>query len=206
MVGDPWDPVPAARRLGGQEGANLGGERLRDPFVGVEGEDPIVAGHTCGEVLLIDVAGPGACFGSGSLGPGDRERVVNAARVNDDDLVGPGGAVDGGGDVCGFVQRDDGDRDTRHGGDVIARSCSARPRSAWPGSVQSPLAAAPPARFPNRRPSGGNSGCFAAPRSGPVRGRAGPGTRGSWWTFPPRTCAALPRAAVRRAAAPIGSF
>ena len=39
----------------------------------------------------------------------------DAAGVDDDDLVGPGGAVDGVGDMCGFVERDDGDRDTRHG-------------------------------------------------------------------------------------------
>jgi hypothetical protein len=36
------------------------------------------------------------------------------SRVDDDDLVGPGGAVDGGGDVVRFVERDDGDREPRH--------------------------------------------------------------------------------------------
>jgi hypothetical protein len=49
-----------------------------------------------------------------TLAAGDGDSIVAAAAIDDDDLVGPGGAVDGGSDVLGFVERDDRDGDSRH--------------------------------------------------------------------------------------------
>src|SRR5262245_31670563 len=129
MVSDSGDPVPGVWRFGGQESADLQGERGWNSLVGVEGKNPVVAGETGSEILLINVPGPCSRLSSCAFCPGDGDGAVSAAGVNDDDFVGPGSAVDGVSDMCGFVERDDCDRDTRHGADVIARPRSARLRS-----------------------------------------------------------------------------
>src|SRR4030095_15051924 len=148
MIGDAWNPVAPQWWLGRQQSSYLGRERRRYPFVGVDRENPVMAGEAGGEILLVDVAGPCSCLSYRSLRAGDGKRVVRAARVDDDDLVGPGGTVDGISDMSGFVERDDSDRDTRHGGDVIAglRSIASRP---FPAPAPVP-AGALPGRSPDR--------------------------------------------------------
>ena len=116
VVRDARHPVALAGRLGGEQRADLGGQRRRDAFVRVERENPVVRGQAVSEVLLIDVAGPRAGLHASALRSRDGDRVVSASRVHEDDLVGPGGAVDGVGDVFRLVEGDDGDRDLRHTG------------------------------------------------------------------------------------------
>ena len=53
VVGDARNPIPRAGWLGREERADLRGQRRRNPFVGVEREDPVVGGQAVGEGLLI---------------------------------------------------------------------------------------------------------------------------------------------------------
>src|SRR5262245_21161728 len=108
--------------LGREQRPELGGELRRDALVGIEREDPVVAREARGEVLLIDVSGPAAAFDPNALAARDRNGVVAAARIDDHDLVGPRGAVDGRGDVVGLVERDDRDGKRRHGAMVLEMS------------------------------------------------------------------------------------
>ena len=69
-----------------------------------------------GEVLLIDVAAPVTHQHAGPRRPSDIRGSISAAGVDDDNLVGPGRGLDGGGDVGRFVERDDRDREFGTGG------------------------------------------------------------------------------------------
>ncbi len=70
-------------------------------------------------VLLIDVAGPRAhVHAIGELAR-DRDGVVRALRIDDDDLVGPGEGLQRVGDRVGFVLRDDDGGDGRHCSGIV---------------------------------------------------------------------------------------
>src|SRR5678815_4516665 len=64
MERDSWNTVSGDGGLSGEERTNLRGERCRDPFIGVEGQNPVVGGQAGREVLLIDVTGPWPCVGA----------------------------------------------------------------------------------------------------------------------------------------------
>ena len=70
-------------------------------------------------ILLIDVAVPGThVHAIGELAR-DRDRVVRALGVDDDDLVGPGERRQRVGDCVGLVLRDDGGGDGRHCSGIV---------------------------------------------------------------------------------------
>ena len=95
--------------------AQLGGDAL----VGVERKNPVVGREGCGVILLIDVAVPRAHVDAIGELPRDRDRVVRALGVDDDDLVGPGEGLQRVGDRVGFVLRDDRGGDGRHCSGIV---------------------------------------------------------------------------------------
>ena len=95
--------------------SNLIGERWRDPLVGVERKNPVVAGQRGGEVFLGDIARPGAHHDAGPALVRDTSGVVGALAVDHDDFVGEGNRFEGRPDVGGLVPGNDDGRDGRHG-------------------------------------------------------------------------------------------
>ena len=96
MKGDARHSIAARGGSMASSAANLGGERRRDPLVGVEREDPVVArpGRRRSSSDRRSRSRRGSPRGRPSAA---RWRRVSSVlpRVDDDDLVGPGGAVDG---------------------------------------------------------------------------------------------------------------
>ena len=91
MPGDARDPERRVRRARAASARlDLLRERRRHALVGVERQNPVVARERRRVVLLRDVAGPLADDDAIGVPPRDRDGVVGALRVDDDDLVGPG--------------------------------------------------------------------------------------------------------------------
>ena len=91
------------------------GQRRGDALVGVEREDPVVRGQAGGEVLLIDVAGPGARLDARAFGAA--MATVSSVLPESTTMISSAqAALSMAAAMCRFVERDDGDRDTRHGG------------------------------------------------------------------------------------------
>ena len=114
MKGDARHAIAGRRRRRREQLPDLGGELRRHALVGIERKDPVVAGLLGGEILLRDVAGPRPHDHLVGELPRNRDGVVGALAVDDDDLVGPREGLERGLDVRRFVEGDDGGRD-RHG-------------------------------------------------------------------------------------------
>ena len=114
----PRNPVALVRRLALEPGLDLAGQRRRDPLVGVQREDPVVPGERGRVVLLRAVARPVPHEHPVGVPPRDLDRAIGAARVHDDDVVGPGDRVQGPAQVRLLVPGDDGHRELRHGGSL----------------------------------------------------------------------------------------
>ena len=115
MERDSRHPVAGGVGLALQHTADLGGQLGRHPFVGVEREDPVVAGLGRRVVLLCHVPGPRAHGHPWCEPPGDLHRGVGAAGIDDHDLVGPRHRLERGRQIGGLVARDHRDRQLRHG-------------------------------------------------------------------------------------------
>ena len=102
-----------------EQGRDLGGELGRDSLIGVEGEHPVVRGQPGRVVLLVAVARPVSMAHAVGMTARQRDRLVGAPAIDDDDLVGPRNRRKRVVDVRRLVQRDDDDRQLRH-----ARECS----------------------------------------------------------------------------------
>ena len=100
-------------RIGPQQRLNLGRQFGRDPFIRIQRKYPVVRRQAGGKVLLVDPAGPVAMFDARAFCAGNRCRPIITAAVDDDDVVGPGGAVDRRRDVVRFVESNDRDGDSR---------------------------------------------------------------------------------------------
>ena len=101
---------PEARNAGIRQSATdfIGKCRL-DFFVGVERQHPVAAGFLQREVLLRSEAAPRLDVEVGVEGFRNLASAVGRAGVNDDDLVGPGDALQRTREVRLLVQGDDDD-------------------------------------------------------------------------------------------------
>ncbi len=103
---------------GGEHRGEFGGELRRDPFVGVEREDPGMAGGGDSGVPLRGDGGPGLFEHRGAGGAGQRDGPVHRPRVGHEDLIRERSARHAGGDVRRLVEgrNDDSQREgCRHG-------------------------------------------------------------------------------------------
>src|SRR5882724_3773152 len=78
----------------------------RHPLIGVEAEDPIIAGLLGGEVLLRRITRPGPDEYSIGEPASDFNSAIGALGVYDDDLVRPRKGFERCGDVVLFVECD----------------------------------------------------------------------------------------------------
>ena len=106
--------IAAQRRFVCDNGANFCGQCRWNTLVRVERKNPVVSRFFCRKVLLVDISGPIAAENRDAFGARNVERRIGAARIDEENLVCPLGAVYRGRDVFGFVERNDRDRDFRH--------------------------------------------------------------------------------------------
>jgi hypothetical protein len=69
---------------------DLVAERQAHALVGVDREDPVVAGQAGRVVLLVRITAPGPHFDARRVLASDGQGLVGAPGVDDDPLVGPG--------------------------------------------------------------------------------------------------------------------
>src|SRR5574341_1985638 len=132
MKGDPGHAIAGRGRTGRDHAGDFRGQLRRHAFVGVEREDPIVRGLVGGEILLRDVDGPRPHDHTVRELPRNRHGGIGAFAVDDDDFVGPRQRLEGGLEVRGFVEGNDGGRD-RHGHYSTVRTVRTGAYSAyWP--------------------------------------------------------------------------
>ena len=86
----------------------------RHALVGVKRQDPVVRRQRRRRSSSARHNRASPSLEPDALRTARSPRSVGAARVHDDDFVGPPDTVDGRADVLGFVQRDDGDRQRWH--------------------------------------------------------------------------------------------
>ena len=90
-------------------------KRAAEFFVGIDGEDPVVGGLLGSEIFLVGVVGPGAGKEFGVVLAGDFFGAVDAAGVDDDNLVGDANErAQGAREIFFFVERDDAGGNANH--------------------------------------------------------------------------------------------
>jgi hypothetical protein len=127
IVRDPGNaiaPGPGFRR---EQRPDFVGQRRGHPFVGVQGQDPVVRRDRGGVVLLRAEPRPGSDLDPIGVPTRDRDGVVGALGVDDDDLVRPAHRRQRRLDIRRFVPGDDRNGQLRHGGQCTIRGPCPRP-------------------------------------------------------------------------------
>ena len=115
---DTWHAISGARGIGGENGADLLGQCVRHALVRIKGKNPVVARGLGRKVLLGDYPGQSRTMTCAVYLASDRDGVVGAATIDDDDFVGPLDGLERASQVGLLVPGDNRDREPRHAGSV----------------------------------------------------------------------------------------